>query len=85
MIKSKNSEDYSIFSKTATYQIRVAGDVKIDWADSIRDLQIIKEQDPDFGSVSVLTGQVEDQVALLGILSTLCDYHLALLNLRILL
>ena len=83
-MKSKNSEEYSIFSKTATYQIRVAGDVKIDWADSIRDLQIIKEQDPEFGTVSVLTGQVEDQVALLGILSTLCDYHLVLLNLRIL-
>uniref|UniRef100_UPI002635D8C2 hypothetical protein n=1 Tax=uncultured Eudoraea sp. TaxID=1035614 RepID=UPI002635D8C2 len=74
-MKSKNSEEYSIFSKTATYQIRVAGDVKTDWADSIRDLQIIKDKDPDFGTVSVLTGQVEDQVALLGILSTLCDYH----------
>ena len=84
-MKSKNSEEYSIFSKAATYQIRVAGEVKIDWADSIRDLQIIKEEDPDFGTISVLTGQVEDQVALLGILSTLCDYHLALLNLRILL
>ena len=84
-MKSKNSEEYSIFSKAATYQIRVAGDVKIDWADNIRDLQIIKEEDPDFGSVSVLTGQVEDQVALLGILNTLCDYHLVLLNLRILL
>ncbi|MGB5385340.1 MAG: hypothetical protein WBN20_00980 [Eudoraea sp.] len=84
-MKSKNSEEYSIFSKAATYQIRVAGDVKLDWADNIRDLQIIKEEDPDFGSVSVLTGQVEDQVALLGILNTLCDYHLVLLNLRILL
>ena len=61
-MKSKNSEEYSIFSKSATYQIRVAGEVKIDWADSIRDLQIIKEEDPDFGTVSVLTGQVEDQV-----------------------
>jgi len=84
MKSKKNSEDYSIFSKSLTYQIRVAGEVKMDWADSIRDMQIIKEEDPDFGTVSVLTGQVEDQVALLGILSTLCDYHLALINLRIL-
>lgn len=82
VIKTKNK--YPNFSESATYQLRVVGNVKVEWADRIRDLQIIKEKDANNVTVSVLTGQVEDQAALVGIIDTLCEFHLVLLSVRFL-
>ncbi len=63
---------------TAWYRIEVLGVVPCDWADRLGDLQINVCVGDDGKENSVLTGEVADQTALFGVLSTLYMLHLPL-------
>jgi hypothetical protein len=73
------------FSEPSIYQIRVQGDVRLEWSDRLKGMQIIQELDPENGkTTSLLTGQISDQTALTGILHTLYDMRMSILSVKLL-
>ncbi len=62
------------------YQIKVRGCVDPSWSDWFNGLQVSSETDRDAGCVTVLTGSVEDQANLRGILNRLWDLNLVLVS-----
>lgn len=79
----KKSSNYNPnFSDSAIYQIVVAGEVRSEWADRLRGMQIIKETNVTNDSITVLTGQINDQPALASVLNTLVDMHMVILNVK---
>ncbi|MEZ4862726.1 MAG: hypothetical protein R3C14_15530 [Caldilineaceae bacterium] len=63
-------------AQPATYRIKIQGALDESWADYFGGLQINQIPLADQASLTVLTGQVLDQVMLLGILNRLCDLGL---------
>jgi len=63
---------------SAWYRIEVLGLVPCSWADRLGDLRLNVCVDEGGAENSVLTGEVADQAALLGVLSTLYMLHLPL-------
>ena len=73
------------FSEPATYQIKVQGEVRSEWADRLKGMQIIQDSDQETSStISVLTGRISDQSALTGILNTLYEMHKVVLSVKLL-
>ena len=64
------------------YQITIQGCLNADWSDRLGGLSIITTQSDDGQSVTILTGVLVDQAALLGVLNTLYDLRYPLLSLR---
>lgn len=63
-----------------SYRIRVEGIIDSNWSDSLAGLTISIEEQASPYPVSVLTGLLDDQVALQGVLNTLFLLNLALLE-----
>jgi hypothetical protein len=66
------------FSKPATYEIRVKGNLEPTWADWFDGFTVTRQANDE----SVLTGQVADQPALHGLLAKIRDLGLPLLVVR---
>ena len=64
----------------ATYRIRVQGDLDRKWSDYLQGMSVAAGRDENQHPVTVLTGQLIDQTALLGVLNGLYNYHLPLLS-----
>ncbi len=80
MIRMDNIPPSSWFDTPAVYQIVVKGRLGDHWADWFDDLRITSEKDA-FGTVlTVLTGPVQDQGALHGLLARVRDLGLPLLE-----
>jgi hypothetical protein len=62
----------------ATYRIRVYGTLDARWSGRLGDMRIAHPDDP--AGQTVLTGELTDQAALLGVLNSLYSLHLFLLN-----
>lgn len=62
------------------YRIRVEGTIDPNWSDSLAGLAISNEEQASHIPVSVLTGLLDDQVALQGVLNTLFLLNLPLLE-----
>jgi hypothetical protein len=58
-----------------TYQIRVEGELGVEWSDWFEGLSMSLD-----GQVTTLTGPVADQAALRGILEKLWNLNLALIS-----
>ena len=67
------------FESTATYQIRVKGLIPRGWSDRMGDMTItyINDGEP---KATILSGQLADQAALLGLLNALYNMHLPLVS-----
>ncbi len=65
--------------QTASYQIRVQGMFPARWRDYIQGMDIIVEDDEEC-PVTMLTGRLPDQAALLGVLNFLYNQRLPLLS-----
>ena len=63
-------------AQPATYRIQIQGVLDESWADHFGGLTITPPRSVERGLPTVLTGQVLDQVMLLGILNRLCDLGL---------
>ncbi|MCK4898238.1 MAG: hypothetical protein KAS38_05650 [Anaerolineales bacterium] len=61
------------------YRIRVQGTPDPEWSEYYGNMLISTEIDPEEHAVATLTGQVQDQAALLGVLNRLVDMGLPLL------
>ena len=64
----------------ATYQICVQGKLGERWLSWFDDLAIVVEIGGDGTPITILTGAVQDQAGLRGILNQLWDLNLALLS-----
>ena len=65
--------------ESATFRIHVQGALDQSWSNYYADMAIHTEIDPEEHAVATLTGQVQDQAALLGVLNRLVDMGLSLL------
>lgn len=64
----------------ATYRIRVQGHIASDWVDRFGGMTLTCKTTAEKLKVTVLEGHLTDQAALSGVLNTLFDLHLPLLN-----
>jgi hypothetical protein len=64
----------------ATYRIRVQGILNESWSDRLGGVTITTSEAEDDAPVTILSGRLLDQAALLGVLNALYDLHLPLLS-----
>jgi hypothetical protein len=69
-----------VVSAPATYRICVQGHLDEKWSDYVQGMSIATEYDECQNPVTILTGQLLDQSALLGVLNALYDHHLPILS-----
>jgi hypothetical protein len=72
------------FSEPAVYQIKVQGTLQERSSDRLGGMQITTSRKQEQNPVSILTGRVNDQAALSGILNSLYEMHLLVLSVEIL-
>lgn len=78
------SARHLLFDSAATYQIRVCGQIPASRADWLGDMSIclvMRESEP---AITVLEGELSDQAALAGVLSTLYEWRLPVLSVQML-
>ena len=68
------------FQGSGTYKIRILGTVAQDWFDWLGDMSCSTSESSEGKVVTTLLGEFRDQAALLGLLNTLYDLHLSLLQ-----
>lgn len=77
------SEDKDFgYSKPAIYQIKVEGVLSQDWSERLRGMQIELKHRKGKKPISVLTGKIPDQGSLAGVLKTLYEFHLPIIQVR---
>lgn len=64
----------------ATYRIRVQGHVDSNWSDRLAGMNVTLGMSAEKHKITILQGHLPDQAALSGVLNTLYDLHLPLLN-----
>ncbi len=73
-------EPYPTFDSPAAYRIRVSGRIapnRSDWFQGMAIRRLSRDQEP---AVTLLEGELLDQAALAGVLTTLYDLHLPVLS-----
>ncbi|MGB5429592.1 hypothetical protein [Eudoraea sp.] len=80
--KKNGFHDYS-FSEPANYHIKIQGRVVESWWDRLGDMEIQIHENPGGETYSVLTGRLNDQAALSGILNSLYELHHVVLEVQI--
>ena len=64
----------------AIYRIEVLGNLPEGCSESLRGMSVETRQKADQSTVTTLTGQLRDQAELLGVLNSLYELHLPILN-----
>ena len=72
------------FQKPAIYKIKVEGVLKENWSEKFQGLKISIERSLSGKPVSVLTGKINDQSALAGLLDTLYNFNMTILSVNML-
>ena len=72
------------FQKPAIYKIKVEGVLQENWIEKFQGLKISIERSSRGNPVSVLTGKINDQSALSGLLNMLYDYNMTILSVKML-
>lgn len=70
-------------AQPATYQIKVQGRLRKGWADWFDDLTVTVEQSESKPTITTLTGLVQDQAALHGLLNRIRDLSIPLLSVQL--
>ena len=68
------------FQGAGTYRIRFRGRLAEYWLEDLEDMRCTNSQADDRTPVTTLVGRFRDQAALLGMLNTIYDLHLPLLE-----
>ena len=63
-----------------TYRIAIKGVLGEGWSSRLGGVEIVPAQSADGQAITILTGEMVDQTALLGVLNTLYDLHLPILS-----
>jgi hypothetical protein len=66
------------FDQPGVYRITVSGRLDGAWSEIIHGMAIVNGGEPD-AEYTILTGRLSDQAALMGVLNTLYDRHVAVL------
>lgn len=66
------------------YRITLLGTLNPDWSDRLGGMSITPDQDEDGRRITVLQGHLRDQSALSGILVTVYELHLTILQVELL-
>ena len=72
-------DDRLTIDRKATYRIRIQGSLSRSWADYLGGLDIEVNRESAW-PITTLSGPVQDQAALLGVLNSLYDLGFPLLN-----
>lgn len=70
------------FQSPAIYRIKVKGEIKKTWSGRLEGMQIDVQQSDGTKPVTTLTGRINDQSALSGVLNTLYDNHFAIISIN---
>lgn len=70
----------SPFDEPAIYQINVEGRIPVVWGDRLEGMSVTDVPTVSPWHVSTLTGRLEDQAALAGVLNSLYALHLVVLS-----
>ena len=85
MVADENNSPKNFgFSKPAVYQIKIQGTLEESYSNRLGGMQIRTSKKPGKEAISVITGRVNDQAALSGILNSLYEMHLLVLSVEIL-
>ena len=68
--------------KPATYWIRVLGEIDASWSDRLGGMEISIDRSGGDGPVTTLKGSQMDEAALSGILETLYELHLSVIEVK---
>ena len=68
------------FQGPGTYRIRIQGTLARHWFDGLGDIHCTISQSADHKLVTTLVGQFRDQANLFGLLNTIYDLHLPLIQ-----
>ena len=66
------------FDQPGVYRITVSGHLDVAWSEILHGITIVNGSEPD-AEYTTVTGRLPDQAALMGILNTLYDRHVAVL------
>ncbi len=83
MNKNSNTKVFS-FEKAAIYKIVIQGEIDLEWSNHVMGLQVNVSRVRGKDSVTTLIGQINDQSALSGILTTLNDLHMTVISVNML-
>lgn len=70
------------FQSPAIYKIKVYGEIKESLSERLQGMEINIQRSDEAKTVSILTGRINDQSALSGILNTLYDNHFTLISIN---
>lgn len=70
------------FDHPASYQIRIRGRIKRSWSDRFEGMTITVVESEGEPVITVLEGRLLDQAALAGVLNTIYELHLLVLEVR---
>jgi len=70
-------------AQSAKYQIKVQGRLKKGWSDWFNELTVTVEQNAGKPTITTLTGVVQDQAALHGLLNRIRDLSIPLLSVNL--
>jgi hypothetical protein len=71
----------SAFDSRAAYRITVQGTISTGWSARLEGMAVSHTELEDGTPVSILTGELIDQAALTGVLNTIYELHLPLIDL----
>jgi hypothetical protein len=74
----------SILSQPCEYRIDVLGRLDEDWSDRLSGMRILPGSCGCDPQVTVLVGRLEDQAELIGVLNSLYELHLPLMQVKLL-
>ncbi len=69
-----------LFDQPGRYEIFVQGQLSTNWSRRFSDMEISVQESVGQKPITILTGEVRDQAALMGILNTLYDMRCAVLK-----
>ena len=78
---SQNDKLY-LFDQPSRYRIFVQGQLSTNWSTRLSDMEITVQEPVDQKPVTILTGEVRDQAALMGVLNTLYDMRCTVLKIE---
>jgi len=79
-VKQTNQDFY--LGQSATYRIQVQGRLKEGWSDWFDKMTIDIEQIPGGPTITILSGTVQDQAALHGLLNRIRDLNIFLISVQ---
>jgi len=79
-MKKRGDSSNAQFGAAATYRIRVRGVLSPEWSNRLAGMTITAGGGEESGPSTLLVGRLRDEAELGGVLESLCELHLSILN-----